>query len=211
MPKKAGAMQTMAEKKDAALKRKKTQLRRLQRELGAEPAAEPEVEPTPKRGPGRPKREPEPPAPLVILPEIASSQEQVEAAVQTERRLWKFGPVPKYLYGKDMEPIIRQFFLYCIERQQPPLISSLSLALGFSSTHSFYEYAKKPEFTDILTRARLVCEDFAAKGLISGKNTVGFIFLLKQYGWRDVHENVVTYETHEQRIARLIRSNTGGS
>lgn len=132
------------------------------------------------------------------------------AVANTERRIRRMGNPPIYETPEQMAPVITEFFDYCIATQTPPLITTLVLALGFAQRHTLDVYMKKPEFTDIIKRAKLVCEDYAAKGLIMGKNTIGFIFLLKQYGWKDVQENITTYETHEQRIARLINQNSGG-
>lgn len=115
------------------------------------------------------------------------------------------GRPPRYETTEAMATAMTEFFDSCAEKGQPPLVTSLALALGFSCRDALDNYLKKPEFHDLVKRAKLICEDYAAKGLISGKNPAGFIFLLKQYGWRDVQENVVTYETHEQRVARLVR------
>lgn len=133
-----------------------------------------------------------------------------KAAAVTEHRIRKVGAKPRYATPEQMIPIIEDFFEYCIQRNQPPLVTTLALALGFSCRTTLDDYMRKPEFHDVVKRAKLVCEDWAAKGLVSGKNTVGFIFLLKQHGWRDIQENVTTIETHEQRIARLIKDNGGG-
>lgn len=203
-------MRTKAEKK-AKKERKvaRDTVRQQQRLEVAEAEPEPspeeldlleELEP-PTRGkrPRRPKQLA--PPPVVVLSETAKI---------TEARIRHFGKTPKYASVEEMIPVIQQFFDYCVESQQPPLITTLALALGFATRKSIDDYLAKPEFHEVLTRAKLVCEDYAARGLITGKNTVGFIFLLKQYGWKDVQEKITTIETHEQRIARLIQNNVGG-
>lgn len=133
------------------------------------------------------------------------------AAARAEKQIRKVGAPRRYQSVDDLIPVIEDFFEYCLQRNQPPLVTTLALACGFACRSTLDDYMRRPEFHDVIKRAKLVCEDWAAKGLVSGKNTVGFIFLLKQHGWRDIQENVTTLETHEQRIARLIKDNGGGN
>lgn len=68
----------------------------------------------------------------------------------------------------------------------PPTITGLALHLGFESRQSMYDYEKRDDkFSYIIKRARLQCENYAEKQLLSGEPAAGFIFTLKNYGWRD--------------------------
>lgn len=130
----------------------------------------------------------------------------MEFVKNTELRMRSFGALPVYETPEQMATVLSEFFDYCHVERRPPLITSVALALGFSTKATLDEYQKKPEFAELVKRAKLACEDFAAQGLISGKNSIGFIFLLKQYGWKDVQESIHTIETHEQRVARLLQN-----
>lgn len=58
----------------------------------------------------------------------------------TEQRLRRMGRPPRYETPEEMATVIRDFFDYCTEKGQPPLVTSLALALGanlrVASTHN---------------------------------------------------------------------------
>ena len=47
------------------------------------------------------------------------------------------------------------------------------------------EYAKLDEFSDIISDARLLIEEYTAKALIANPKATGLIFILKNMGWQD--------------------------
>ena len=50
----------------------------------------------------------------------------------TEKRIRRMGRPPRYETPEQMASVIMDFFDYCDEKGQPPLVTSLALALGFS-------------------------------------------------------------------------------
>ena len=73
-------------------------------------------------------------------------------------------------------------------------ITGLVLACGFSDRQSFYDYEKKPQFTCIIKRARLIVEnEYEYK--LQQNNPAGAIFALKNMNWKDTQ--VVQNENKE--------------
>lgn len=81
-----------------------------------------------------------------------------------------------------------------IERTQiePITITGLALALNTSrETLMDIENGNGPyteEYSDVITRAKLVCQNYAEKQMYTAKSANGPIFALKQYGWKDKQE-----------------------
>lgn len=66
-------------------------------------------------------------------------------------------------------------------------ITDLMLYLGFSDKSKFWEYEKKPEFSDSVKRARARVEaEYEAN--LTFNNPAGSIFALKNFGWSDVQK-----------------------
>ncbi len=63
-------------------------------------------------------------------------------------------------------------------------ITGLAYFLGFGGRQSFYDYAKKPEFSYILKKAALRVEQYYEECLQFGQQA-GAIFALKNMGWTD--------------------------
>jgi hypothetical protein len=76
----------------------------------------------------------------------------------------------------------------------------LCLHLGFESRNAFYSLEKRPEFGYTVKKARQLIEKEYEEQLTCG-NTVGAIFALKNFGWRDTFEHRV--ETIENDIHAL--------
>ena len=66
-------------------------------------------------------------------------------------------------------------------------ICGLALALGFTSRQSLLNYENKPEFVDIIKKAKLRVEQNYEESLRSPA-CVGSIFALKQLKWQDKQE-----------------------
>lgn len=99
----------------------------------------------------------------------------------------KTGRPPKFSNIKDLKEKGELFFKICEELKKPKTICGLTLALGFKSRESLYEYEKKPHFKDTIKRLRLKCEEYYEERL-SGNNPTGAIFALKQFEWKDKQE-----------------------
>ena len=65
-----------------------------------------------------------------------------------------------------------------------PTITGLVLHCGFADRISFYEYEKKPGFTNTIKKARTFIEKTYEELLHTG-NVTGAIFALKNFGWKD--------------------------
>ncbi len=68
-----------------------------------------------------------------------------------------------------------------------PTITGLCYFLGFESRQSFYDYEEREGFSYTIKRARLFIEK-EYEEMLSGGNTVGAIFALKNFGWIDKQE-----------------------
>lgn len=76
-----------------------------------------------------------------------------------------------------------------------PTITGLCYFLGFESRQSFYDLEKRAGFSYTVRKARLFIEKHYEEMLQSG-NTIGAIFALKNFDWKDKQEiaNTVTFE-----------------
>ena len=101
---------------------------------------------------------------------------------------------------KDPEKIKRQcdeFFDECDEKKDPYTITGLGLKLKISRqeiliytnrTHKNQD-SNYMELTQHLRDAKSKCEYYAEKGVLKATgNVTGFIFALKNYGWKDQQE-----------------------
>lgn len=81
-------------------------------------------------------------------------------------------------------------------------ITGLALSLGFESRQSFYDYEEKAEYSYIIKRARLFVE-CSYEHKLSGNNSTGSIFALKNMGWKDKSEveqsGGLTMNWHEEK------------
>lgn len=78
-----------------------------------------------------------------------------------------------------------------------PTITGLCYHIGFESRQSFYDYETKADFSYTVKKARLFIERHYEEMLQTG-NTVGAIFALKNFDWRDKQEI-------DQRVTGEIR------
>lgn len=71
---------------------------------------------------------------------------------------------------------------------EPVTITGLCLYLGFESRQSFYDYEKRPGFSYIIKRSRMMVENYYEKTAQSAKQQTFHIFALKNMGWSDKQE-----------------------
>ena len=120
------------------------------------------------------------------------------------------GRPSRYKTPEDMEEAIDTYFESCVpilKRNNegtaivnkagfpvydlnPPTITGLAIHLGYESRQSIYDNEKKnDEFSYIIKRARLRCENYLEKHGLTGDIPAAMaIFVLKNYGWTDKQE-----------------------
>ena len=100
---------------------------------------------------------------------------------------------PKLLYDKCFN-----YFEDCIDNEEKPTITGLTLYLGFCSRNSLDDYADKEEFFHIIKRAKLTVENSYER---AGK-TID-IFALKNMGWTDTQQ--IELDGGIEIIRRIIK------
>ena len=118
------------------------------------------------------------------------------------------GRPPLFKTPEDFERAADLYFESCKPSGEDdgeiPTVNGLCLALG-CCRDTLWEYAKKPEFSDAVKRARTRLE-MAWEKRLAGTACTGAIFWLKNQGWSDKSEQVVTGDvtltTLERRIVR---------
>ena len=103
----------------------------------------------------------------------------------------KAGRKPKYEKAEDFERVAESYFAAC-DKDNPPTMAGLSLALGFSTRKSLLDYSEKPEFVTVIKKARTRLEEAVEKRLF-GPNATGAIFWLKNHsGYVDRQEREIS-------------------
>jgi len=89
-----------------------------------------------------------------------------------------------------------------------PTITGLCYFIGFESRQSFYDYEKREGFSYTIRRARLFIEKHYEEMLQTG-NTVGAIFALKNFDWKDTKEIDHTLNADRKAISELFHAESG--
>lgn len=84
----------------------------------------------------------------------------------------------------EMDRLVNEFVAICELKEKPVTLTGMILHLGLSCRDSFDEYAKRPEFSYSVKRAKLIVESEYEQRL-SGNSAAGPIFALKNFGWKD--------------------------
>ncbi len=101
---------------------------------------------------------------------------------ETQKNLGGRPPIIKT--ADEMDDKIKSYIADCQIREAKPNLPMLAHWLGFESKQSLYDYEKKPEFSYLLKRVRLILE---ASHLDSGK-TMDIFVLKNHYGYVDKTE-----------------------
>ncbi len=96
------------------------------------------------------------------------------------------------------------YFAECAQKEQPPTVTGLALAVGLSSRQSLLRYEERAGFSDAVKRAKSRVEA-AYEGRLWGQAPAGAIFALKNMGWSDKQEHALSGEIGIRRIERVIR------
>lgn len=101
----------------------------------------------------------------------------------TENRV---GRPPLFDDPEKMQERIDEYFE--ADGRERPTVSGLCYFLGFEDRHAIAEYAKKPEFSATIKRAKARIENALEDALYNGA-VAGVIFNLKNnFGWKDKSE-----------------------
>ena len=92
----------------------------------------------------------------------------------------------------DMEDKCVEYFKYCIDNDEKPTITGLTLYVGFCSRASWDDYAKRKGFSYIVKRAKLTVENSYETSA-----TTFDMFALKNMGWKDKNETDVNIKTEQ--------------
>lgn len=116
----------------------------------------------------------------------------------------KRGVKPFYTKAEDMQKLIDKFFAESAERDEPPTMLGLALALGFTDRDAILTYQGKKEFAGVIKKARAKVINLVEMRTLQGKGqVVGNIFWLKNNGnYRDAQQLDVT--SNDQSLNSLL-------
>lgn len=115
---------------------------------------------------------------------------------------------PKFETAEEFDAAADAYFEACKPTSESagdiPTVNGLCLALNICRD-TLWEYAKKPEFSDAVKRARTRLEA-AWERRLAGNACTGAIFWLKNQGWSDkteqVHSGELSLGVIERRIVK---------
>ena len=109
-----------------------------------------------------------------------SKEHKSESLINPEGRPLKF-ETPQAMQKK-----IDKYFLDCEKKEKPLTITGLALALDTSRKVLLDYEDNRPEYSNTIKKAKVICENFVEEYLFTGKNMAGAIFNLKNnYGWKE--------------------------
>ena len=95
----------------------------------------------------------------------------------------------KYLKDKEGELVFDKLGRPIVLKANPPTITGLALALGFTSRQALLNYQAKRAFVDTITRAKAMVEEYAESRLFDRDGQRGAEFSLRSnFRWRDEAE-----------------------
>lgn len=100
------------------------------------------------------------------------------------------GRKPIFQTPDEFKAVADAYFEDCNLKEQIPTVNGLSLALDMTR-ETLLRYEDKPDFSDTVKRVRTRLEA-AWEQRLSGTACTGAIFWLKNQGWSDKQERVVT-------------------
>ncbi len=93
------------------------------------------------------------------------------------------GCPPIFKEPQQLEEKCLEYFENCIETDEKPTITGLTLYVGFSSRSSWDDYKKRDKFSYIVKRAKMTIENSYEMSA-----TTFDMFALKNMGWKDKQE-----------------------
>lgn len=114
---------------------------------------------------------------------------------------------PKFQTSEEFESVADAYFVGCEAREQVPTVNGLALALDLTR-ETLLRYAEKPEFSDTVKRVRTRLEA-AWEQRLANTACTGAIFWLKNQGWSDKSEQVVTSTVEQVTRIELVAGGDG--
>jgi len=93
------------------------------------------------------------------------------------------GRPPTFATPEDLEKKCNEYLVYCVDNEEKPTITGMTLFVGFCSRASWDDYDKRQDFSYIVKRAKMTIENSYE---VSGGTFD--IFALKNMGWKDKTE-----------------------
>lgn len=130
------------------------------------------------------------------------------------KKKFKFTKPPKFQDPDEFDKAIEDYFNSCIENEKPFTVTGLALALGCNPC-TLRDYRDCMENDEVLKsldddvklqistsvkRAYQICENYAEEKLLDAKvskSPIGYIFALKNFGWKDKIEQEITNKTYD--------------
>ncbi|EJT6665783.1 terminase small subunit [Clostridium perfringens] len=130
------------------------------------------------------------------------------------KKKFKFTKPPKFQDPDEFDKAIEDYFNSCIENEKPFTVTGLALALGcnpctlrdYRDCMDNDEVLKsldddvKLQISTSVKRAYQICENYAEEKLLDAKvskSPIGYIFALKNFGWKDKIEQEITNKTYD--------------
>lgn len=127
--------------------------------------------------------------------------------------LLKVGRPRLFSSPEEFDNLVNAYVEFCRDtnRPQPITLTGLILHLGLNSKDTFYEYEKRPEFSDSVKRARLIVENEYENRLVMGTNAAAPIFALKNFGWKDKQDIDLTHNSGDVKTLADMYADFGKS
>ena len=93
------------------------------------------------------------------------------------------GRPPTFATPEDLENKCNEYLIYCIDNEEKPTITGMTLFVGFCSRASWDDYDKRQDFSYIVKRAKMTIENSYETSA-----TTFDMFALKNMGWKDKSE-----------------------
>ena len=97
----------------------------------------------------------------------------------------------KYNTPEEMQEAIDAYFEECDEQENHvPLLGEIAYKLGFASRQSLYDYLQREEFSYIISRIKLKCENELNQAALQGKANpaIAKLNLATNYGYSDKNQ-----------------------
>jgi hypothetical protein len=113
--------------------------------------------------------------------------------IKKPNKISQVGSPPMYTDPLEMQRACDKYFSWCDSQTKtiirnknekiiykPYTVSGLTLALGFASVQSLLDYEKKPQFSDVIKRAKLRVQNWTEEKATNGEiNPIYGMFTLK--------------------------------